>query len=569
MLRPVLPPFTLHELIFERGNDPATRDEVAARMGAQTLTYAELSLGSIRWAHLFRARRSDETRTPRVAVMMQNNLEFLLAYGGAAFSGGTLFAINTGLSGEVLRKVIEASGADTLVVDAANRDAINAALGAHPNLIDVGRGVELPNDTDPPDVPGIDPSTPLAVVYTSGTTGLPKGVINSHGKLRGIGVAISMRCGIGADDVGYVSMPLFHSNSVFLNWLPAMQVGASVVLRDRFSASGFWDDVREYGATYWNYVGQPVHYVLEALAKRHADPREVREDPRNRLRIALGTGASGSERRRFVEWLGLEHVYEMYGSTEAEISSWCMPGDPIDSVGAIEDSEIAIVDEAGRECAPLELDERGGFVNRASAVGEIVRRGTVGLFQGYHGMPDASAKKVEGGLYRSGDLGAIRVVGERRYLYFFGRTDDWIRTDGENFSAEAVVKVCESAPGVDRAAAFGAPHPVSDEWVMVAVAMKTGESFDPQRFFDHCVANAADPKWVPTFVRVVDAFEWTETLKIKVRVLKAAFYHPDRADRVFFRERGDRSYRPFSRADFGSLSAEFEKSGRAHLVAID
>jgi fatty-acyl-CoA synthase len=426
----------------------------------------------------------------------------------------------------------------------------------------------------PPEIDGVDATSPFCVIYTSGTTGLPKGVVNSHGKLRGIGIAVSMRTGLRAGDVGYVSMPLFHSNALFLNWIPALQVGASVCLRDKFSASGFFDDVVRYGATYWNYVGQPVHYVLEALlAAAGGDVSrvlsEVRDHPDNHLRLAIGTGASGSERRRFVEWLGLEHVYETYGSTEAEINSWCMPGDPIDSVGRIDDDAVAVVGDDGRECPPLEIDERGAYVNAARAVGEIVRRGTMGLFQGYHGMPDASAKKVEGGLYRSGDLGAIRVTGGQRHLYFFGRTDDWIRKDGENFSAQSVAEMCESSPAVDRAAAFGAPHPVSDEWVMVALSLKPGARFDPAAFFEHCraeVASGKDAKWMPDFVRVVDAFEWTETLKIKVRVLKGVFYHPEHASRVFFRQRGDATYRQFERADFELLRSEFAKSGREHLL---
>ena len=104
---------------------------------------------------------------------------------------------------------------------------------------------------------------------------------------------------------------------------------------------------------------------------------------------------------------------------------------------------------------------------------------------------------------------------------------------------------------------------------MAAIRMKPGESFDPQAFFEHCqseIARGKDAKWLPDFVRVVDEFEWTETLKIKVRVLKGVFYHPDFASRVYFRRRGDESYRELTRDHFESLRREFEASGRAHLL---
>jgi fatty-acyl-CoA synthase len=172
-------------------------------------------------------------------------------------------------------------------------------------------------------------------------------------------------------------------------------------------------------------------------------------------------------------------------------------------------------------------------------------------------------------LYRSGDLGAIRVIGKRRYLYFFGRIDDWIRKDGENFSAQSVVELVESHPGVDRAAAYGVPHPVSDEWVMAALLMKQGVDFDPEELCAHLRSEAlrnGDPRWLPDFVRIVDRFEWTETLKIKLGPLRADFYRPDRASPVFRRRRGGRSFQPFGPEEYARLEQEFAAAGRSHWL---
>jgi acyl-CoA synthetase (AMP-forming)/AMP-acid ligase II len=586
---PSTPPFTFQELMLERANDAATRDRPMARHDARVVTYGEYARVATRWAHLIRAHAAPGAERPKLAVVMQNQLEYLFAYGGAALAGATLFGVNTGLGGDVLRGVIERSGASLVVVDDANRAAIEAVRGALEKtgarilpLSDVeaelaGLAAKLGGAFDePPDAPGADMLTPWMVIYTSGTTGLPKGIINNHAKLRGIGVFVSQLVGLGPDDVGYVSMPLFHSNAVFLNWIPAFVAGASVALRERFTASGFVDDVFGYGATYWNYVGQPVHYVLEAIGRAAGGDeervrREVTENPKNKMRLAIGTGASGAERERFKRVLGLGHVYENYGSTEAEITTWCMPADPPESVGEVLDDAILILNEQGGACPLLEVDAAGNPKNYRAAVGEIVRRGVTGRFQGYHDMPEATEKKVQEGLYRSGDLGAIREIDGHRYLYFIGRTDDWIRKDGENFSAESVVEMVKHAPGVDRAAAYGVPHPVSDEWVMVALKMKPGARFDARAFFDHCeaeVARGRDRKWFPDLVRVVDDFPWTETNKIKVRELKRDFYRPDRAPRVFMRRRGDASFEPLTRDGFEDLKREFSKTGRSELLAL-
>jgi fatty-acyl-CoA synthase len=232
-----------------------------------------------------------------------------------------------------------------------------------------------------------------------------------------------------------------------------------------------------------------------------------------------------------------------------------MPGDPEDSLGAMLDPKVKIADEQGNAVGE-------------GVIGEIVREGTIGLFQGYHDQPDATAQKLAGGLYHSGDLGYYRTVGRRRFLYFVGRTDDWIRKDGENFGADSVTAMVRSFPGVDLAAAYGVPHPVSDEWVIVALRIPAG-GFDPAAFFAHCeqaVTAGSDRKWFPDFVRVVGDFPWTETHKIRVRDLKAAGYDPARAAPLYWRERGDTTFRPFDAEAFARVRDQLIANGRGALL---
>jgi fatty-acyl-CoA synthase len=266
-------------------------------------------------------------------------------------------------------------------------------------------------------------------------------------------------------------------------------------------------------------------------------------------------------------------MFELYGSTEAAISTFRTKGDPRGSVGQVHDECVKILNDGGNECPPAELDADGTIINYAEAVGEVCRLADdTGLFQGYFGEDEANGSKYREGVYHSGDLGHIQLVDGERFLFFDGRTDDWIRKDGENFSAAQVARILQEHEDVALATAYGAPCAVSDELVMAALKLRNGASFDPQAFFDFCqrmTANGGmDPKWFPDFVRVVDEFEYTQTQKVLVRNLKRVHFDrrrlPDQA--IYWRKRGDTTFRSFTKADFDQLQGAFEASERADLL---
>ena len=193
------------------------------------------------------------------------------------------------------------------------------------------------------------------------------------------------------------------------------------------------------------------------------------------------------------------------------------------------------------------------------------------LFQGYFDNAGANASKYRDGVYHSGDLGHILVRDGKRYLYFDGRTDDWIRKDGENFSALQVARLVSEHPDVPLAAAYGVPCAVSDELVMVALKMREGAEFDPKGFFDFCERQVEhggmDRKWFPDFVRVVEDFEYTGTQKILVRNLKAVHFDPRRVkDGLYFRERGDSAFKPLTAAAFEALRKKFAAAEKLDLL---
>jgi fatty-acyl-CoA synthase len=206
-------------------------------------------------------------------------------------------------------------------------------------------------------------------------------------------------------------------------------------------------------------------------------------------------------------------------------------------------------------------------------VGEICRVAPeTGLFQGYFENESANRSKYRDGVYHSGDLGHVLLRDGKRFLFFDGRTDDWIRKDGENFSAAQVARLLQEHPDVALAAAYGVPCPVSDELVMAALKLRPGARFDPAGLHAFCERQVAqggmDRKWFPDFVRVVEEFEFTETRKILVRHLKNDHFHRERLpdEPLFWRRRGDTSFQPFTKDDFAALRREFEAAERDQLL---
>jgi fatty-acyl-CoA synthase len=594
-------PLTLAAQLDARAQHPELESKVVLMHDDRSWTYRQYRDESVRMGAFLAGRLGaiDDASPGHVAMVLENHLELLSMFGGCGYQGLTLFGVNTGLRGEVLSGVVNQSRARIVVVDEKLREEFERASAQfehiskenvlylptqggnvpdEQNLLECMKREVGPEGTSL-DTPGTDvvPETNLMVIYTSGTTGLPKGINNNHFKLCATGIGVSTNMGLTRDDTGYACMPLFHSNSMFVGFMPALWVGGSMGIRERFTASGFVPDIERYGSTFWNYVGEPVHYVLTALEKQYGDAetirKEVAQSPRNKLRYAVGNGAAAPDIDRFTEYLGLDDMFELYGSTEAAISTMRRQGDPRGSVGEVTDEKVQIQKDDGSACPPAELDADGKIRNYEDCVGEICRQAEeTGLFQGYFDNPDANTQKYRDGVYHSGDLGHVLTRDGKRYLYFDGRTDDWIRKDGENFSAGQVGRLISEHPDVQLAVAYGVPCSVSDEHVMTALLMRPGADFDAQEFFEWIARQVSgasmDRKWFPDYVTVVDEFEYTQTQKVLVRNLKKVHFDLNRVSTpVWFRQRGDTTFRDLDTDEYAKLRAEFE--GRERLEQLD
>jgi fatty-acyl-CoA synthase len=358
-------------------------------------------------------------------------------------------------------------------------------------------------------------------------------------------------------DVGYSAMPLFHTNSLMAGLAPALVAGASLSLARRFSASGFLPDVRRYGATWFNYTGKLLTYLL-------ATP-PAGDDAQNTLRVGFGNEGSPQVVEAAAARFGVR-IIDVFGSTEGAIALDRTGNRPPGSIGRLRQG-IMVVDEEGREAPRARFDDDGRLLNAAACVGEIVNTLGVGPFEGYYRNEDAMRSTTRQGWYWSGDLGYVDRDG---WVYFAGRTADWLRVDGESFPAAPIEAIVGRHPDVMLASVYGVPDPDAGDQVMAALVLREGTAFDASSFASWLDAQPdLSPKWQPRFVRVGEALPSTPTNKILTRTLVHQKFRADRVggDPLYVRARGDDAYRRFDAADEAALHESFAAHGR--LAAWD
>jgi fatty-acyl-CoA synthase len=314
--------------------------------------------------------------------------------------------------------------------------------------------------------------------------------------------------------------------------MPALICGAAVALARRFSARGWLPDVRRYGVTYWNYTGKPLAYLLAT--------EEKPDDADNPLRRAYGNEGSDAIVADFARRFDVQ-VLDAFGPTEGGIGIVRGPDDPPGSLGH-SGGKVKVLDADGQECPTAEFDAGGKLVNADVCVGELVNTAGPGPFEGYYKNAEATERATRGGWYWSGDLGYADKDG---YVYFAGRTADWLRVDGENFPTGPIENAVLRHPDVLAAAVYGVPDAEAGDQVMATLVLKEGCTFSPGAFAEWMDAQAdLGPKWRPRFVRLTRDLPRTPTHKVLHRQLQHEKFRLDRvgADPVYVRGRGAATY---------------------------
>lgn len=440
--------------------------------------------------------RLDPTRPPHVGVLLENTPFFSAMLVAAGMSGIVPVGLNPVRRGEALRRDIARADCQVVLADSKSSETLGDIEHRNVDSPEWADEVLAYRDTEL-SFQSASPADLFMLIFTSGTSGEPKAVKCSHGKVAIAGVTMTQRFGLGRDDVCYISMPLFHSNAVLVGWAVAAACEGSMALRRKFSASNFIADVRRYGATYANYVGKPLSYVL-------ATP-ERPDDADNPLRAVYGNEGVPGDIERFGARFGCV-VQDGFGSTEGGVAIARTADTPDGALGPLPEGVDIIDPDTGASCPP-------------GVVGELVNTAGPGRFEGYYNDEAAEAERMTGGVYHSGDLAYRDDAG---YAYFAGRLGDWMRVDGENLGAAPIERVLLRHPDVTEVAVYAVPDEIVGDQVMAALVMAPGTDFDEEKFRAFLTEQPdLGPKQWPSYVRVSAALPRTVTFKVLKRQLAA------------------------------------------------
>ena len=493
-------------------------ERLAVRFGDFTQSYAELNVAIDRAAWALRGLGAGPGA--RVALMLPNGPEMVWCSLALAKLGAVMVPVNTRLKGDSLRYVLGHAELDLAVVRGeplgpfarARREARGPG-----RAVRVGPAVDeeterwpelgtLLRDTPsgpPPEVP-LPPDGLASIMYTSGTTGRPKGVLIGRKAQLQQGLNYTELLGIGQEETAYAYLPLFHVTAMGTT-LGSLLGGANVAIDAAFSPFGFWERTRRYGAVVFSFVGS----VLTLLYNRPPRP----DDRDNPVRRAMGAATPLWLWEAFERRFGLE-IVETYGQTEW-MSLWLMPppeGRRVGTVGKVPHARFAIkvADEDGR---PLPPGVRGEIAIKPADPRDMAT--------GYLKDPDATAAAFRpDGWYYTGDLGEYDLDGFYKYV---GRLKDCIRRRGENISAYEIEQVVNRHPRVLESAAVGVPSRLGEEEVKLCVVPRPmehdGGPLDPRELLAFCRAEL--PQFmVPRYIQLRDALPKTATERVQKATLR-------------------------------------------------
>jgi fatty-acyl-CoA synthase len=536
-------------------------DRPALECPSRTLTYRGLAEQAHRYARWAIAEGIAPGEV--IALLMGNIPEYLAIWLGLTRVGITVALINTQLRGALLAHPIRAVSARAIIFESRFAEAMAALRPALPTEIDYwvhGEGdvtaprideaaALLPSEPLPADAAPLPHISDRALyIYTSGTTGLPKAAIVSHLRLLQWSQWFAGLIDTQPTDRMYDCLPLYHSIGGIVAPGATLAGGGTVVLRDRFSATGFWRDVVESRCTLFQYIGELCRYLLQVPT----DPIETSHS----LRLCCGNGLTGAVWTKFQERFRIPQILEYYAATEGSFSLYNCEGRP-GSIGRIPpflahrlpvalvqydpDTELPLRDDAGR-CVRCGVDEPG------EALGQIrdAHGKPAGHFEGY--ADEAATKRkllhdvFEPGdcWYRTGDLMRQDAQG---FFYFVDRVGDTFRWQGENVSTTEVAAVLTAIPGVLDAVVYGVVVPGAEGRAGMA-ALVVDDSFD-WISFARLVTSTLPAYAQPLFARLVPAIELTGTFRRRKQDFVAAALDPAYVQGpLFFLDRAHGRYSP-------------------------
>jgi fatty-acyl-CoA synthase len=526
---------------------PVVIDEIAGRQGdapallsdRETLTYQALAARANRYARWALAQGVAKGDT--VCLMMPNRPDYMAAWLGITRIGGVVALINTNLTERALAHCIDIVAPRHVIVAAELIEAFAAAqphLAALPGIwthgADAAGGRRIDGDLARYADGALTNAEQCVVtiddkalyIYTSGTTGLPKAANVSHARVLTWSCWFAGMMGTGPDDRMYDCLPMYHSVGGVVATGALLVSGGSVVIREKFSARQFWDDVARFDCTLVQYIGELARYLV------NAPPHPC--ERRHHLRLACGNGLRADVWEAFRQRFAIPRILEFYAATEGNLSLYNADG-KVGAIGKVPSflahrfpaAIIRLDPERGEpirdvqdRCARCAADEPG------EAIGRIERENPGGRFDGYTDA-QASEKKILRDVFKPGDAwfrtGDLMRKDAQGYFYFVDRIGDTFRWKGENVSTAEVAGAIARCPGVLDATVYGVAVPGADGRAGMA-ALVVGDGFDLAALYRHleCLPDYARP----VFLRIRTDLEITATFKHKKDELTRAGYDP-------------------------------------------
>jgi carnitine-CoA ligase len=491
---------------------PALLQRQAVRHGEKTpfkcgdasWTFADALEQAPRWAGTMRS--AGIGAGDRVALVCSNRIEFVQIFLGSAWLGAVTVPINTASRGFLLQHILANCGAKLLCIEfslLSALDTIDLGSLAFERVYVIGnadavpaRGAvrieSLPGPAAPVLPEKLGPGDLLAILYTSGTTGLSKGVCCPHAQYFWWGFYTGRQIGICENDVLHAALPLFHTNALN-SFFQALLFGAQLIVESRFSVSRFWDFLDRSGAT--------ITYVLGAMVPMLLSRQPSEAERTHFVRAALAPGVPAHFHAKFTERTGII-LLDGYGATEsnAVIGTDAATRRPGYMGRVAQGFEARVVDEND---AAIPDGEAGELVLRAQE--------PFAFAAGYFGMPEQTVGAWRNQWLHTGDRVVRSADG---YFRFIDRMKDSIRRRGENISSFEVEQVLLSHPAIAMAAVFPVRSDLAEDEVMATLVRKDGAAVSEEELIRHCERRMSYFS-VPCFIEFADDLPRTESGKIQ------------------------------------------------------
>jgi len=541
-------------------------ERIALIDARETLSFSDLNARANAYARFARASGFD--KGDAVALLMENCADYIALWLGLTRVGVVVALLNTSLPPAALAHCLSVAGARTLIASEKFAKAAADAAARSPGAIRVIASSDALArvDTSPPTLQEARSATlddRALLIYTSGTTGLPKAAVVSHRRLLTWALWFSGLIDASPQDRMYNCLPLHHSAGGVVAVWSALLGGASVVLRERFSASRFWEDVVANDCTLFQYIGELCRYLVNAP--------ECAAEKAHRLRMCVGNGLRRDVWDAFQARFRAPRILEFYAATESNFSLYNVDGEA-GAIGRVPaflahrfqmalvavdmNAEQPLRDAEGR-CRRCGVDEAGEAIARIA-----LRAGDAGAaFDGYIDRT-ASEAKILRDAFEPGDAwmrsGDLMRKDARGYYYFVDRIGDTFRWKGENVSTLEVAETLSACRGVLDASVYGVCVPGNEGRAGMA-ALAVDAHFQLDEFAAH-IADALAPYARPLFLRLRSALYITETFKHKKHALTQDGFDPRRvSEALYFLDAARNSYVPLDESLFLRIDSGAQK----------